>query len=409
MTETENLYESKVIVLGLSQSGKTSIRQVVFEGFTPDATALNPATVRINRKLFNLAGGGINLFDIGGQTNYLNEVFQQYKDRTFSNVKAAIFVVDTSDAANIMRSKYYFDMTLKSIADVSQTARIYVFAHKIDIVPLNKRKSIVQSIAEIFEIEKYVNVDIFGTSIFDNSVWEAMQQVLSFAYPRDDAKSTEIKKLVNNYDLTFLALSTLQGLILYSEPEVVSGVNFARLKNELGKAYFPGLYLTNAIFDYGDFNVFMKEVTDDLVITSVFPKEKNLVKARETFIQMTNQIDNLFNPDELIGQAKIKMKKNLIDYFKLNKIKNPQNHEEKFDNKILVKCDVCGKQIQKSILEVAVENSENIERGVKISSGFGATSIEIYPVHECVEGIREIPVILDDNLDYRRYDKSRPI
>ncbi len=406
---SENAYESKVVVLGLSQSGKTSIRQVVFEGFTPEATALNPATVRINRKLFNLAGGGINLFDIGGQTNYLNEVFQQYKDRTFTNVKAAIFVVDTSDAANIMRSKYYFDMTLKSLTDVSKTARIYVFAHKIDIVPLNKRKAIVQSIAEIFEIEKYDNVDIFGTSIYDNSVWEAMQQVLSFAYPRDDAKSSEIKKIVSNYDLAFLALSTSQGLILYSEPEVVSGVNFARLKNELGKAYFPGLYLSNAIFDYNDFNVFMKEVTDDLVITSVFPKDKNLLKALDTFVQMSDQIDNLFNPDELISQAKIKMKKNLIDYFKFNKIKNPQNLEEKFDNKILVKCDVCGKQIQKSILDIAVENSENIERGVKISSGFGTTSIEIYPIHECVEGIREIPVILDDNLEYRRYEKSRAI
>jgi len=87
MPPTSSELESKVVVLGLSQSGKTSIRQVVFEGFTPEATALNPATVRINRKLFNLAGGGINLFDIGGQTNYLNEIFQQYKERTFSDVR----------------------------------------------------------------------------------------------------------------------------------------------------------------------------------------------------------------------------------------------------------------------------------------------------------------------------------
>ena len=65
MSPSASVLESKVVVLGLSQSGKTSIRQVVFEGFAPEATALNPATVRINRKLFNLAGGGINLFDIG--------------------------------------------------------------------------------------------------------------------------------------------------------------------------------------------------------------------------------------------------------------------------------------------------------------------------------------------------------
>ncbi|MBK5113950.1 MAG: hypothetical protein KGD59_06020 [Candidatus Heimdallarchaeota archaeon] len=401
--------ESKVIVLGLSQSGKTSIRQVVFEGFTPEATALNPATVRINRKLFNLAGGGINLFDIGGQTNYLDEIFQQYKERTFTDVRAAIFVVDLSDAANVMRSKYYFDMTLKNLGDMSQTARIYVFAHKIDVVPMNKRNSIVKSIGDIFEVDKFDNVKIFGTSIFDNTVWEAMQEVLSYVYPRDDVKTTEIKGIVSNYNLEFLALSTSQGLILYSEPEIVSGVNFQRLKNELAKAYFPGMILEKAIFAYGNYTIFMKEVNDDLIVTSIFPERTELMVAQANFDDLSNQISGLFQPDELLGQAKLKMKKTLADYLKEQKVKNVNDIEIKFDSKIGVKCDICGKQIQKSVLDIALENSEQLERGIKISSGMGSSSIEIYPVHECVEGIREIPVILDNNLEYRRYEKSRPI
>ncbi|MHA1186676.1 MAG: ADP-ribosylation factor-like protein [Candidatus Heimdallarchaeota archaeon] len=126
MSRPANELESKVIVLGLSQSGKTSIRQVIFEGFTPESTSRNPATVRINR----LAGGSINLFDIGGQQSYLNEIFDQYKERTFSDVKAAIFVVDMSDAANIMRSKYYFDMTIANLSKISTKAKVYLFAHK---------------------------------------------------------------------------------------------------------------------------------------------------------------------------------------------------------------------------------------------------------------------------------------
>ena len=58
-----------------------------------------------------------------------------------------------------------------------------------------------------------------------------MQEVLSYVYPRDDVKTTEIKGIVGTYKLEFLALSTSQGLILYSEPEVVSGVNYQRMKN----------------------------------------------------------------------------------------------------------------------------------------------------------------------------------
>ncbi len=401
--------ESKVIVLGLSQSGKTSIRQVIFEGFAPDSTALNPATVRINRKLFNLAGGGINLFDIGGQTSYLNEVFDQYKERTFTNVKAAIFVVDISDAANIMRSKYYFDLTLKNLALLSKKSRIYIFAHKMDVVQLNKRKVMVESIGEIFETENYDNVSIFGTSIFDQTIWDAMQKVLSFVYPRDDSKTKGIKDIVGKFSLEFLALSTSQGLVLYSEPEVDTGVNYSRLKNEITKAYFPTSFLNQAIFTIGEFNAFMKELDDDLVVTTVFPSDQTVPKSQESFTQLCEQIKTLFKPDELLGRAKVKMRKALEDHLKKNGLKNVHELDRKLDAKISIKCDVCGKQIQKSLLDVALENSEQLERGLKISIGFGISTVEMYPLHDCIEGIREIPVILDGNLEYRRYDKSRPI
>jgi len=404
-----NPLESKVIVLGLSQSGKTSIRQVVFEGFTPQATALNPATVRINRKLFNLAGGSINLFDIGGQTNYLNEVFDQHKNRTFSDVKAAIFVVDVSDAANIMRSKYYFDLTIKALEGLSRPARIYVFAHKMDIIPLNKREPVVQSIADIFEVEKYDNVTIHGTSIFDETVWEAMQKVLSYVYPRDDAKTTEIKTIVGDQKLEFLALSTAQGLILYAEPEVEAGVNFARMKSELAKAYFPNLILNQAMFTFGEFKVFMKEIADDLVITAVFPKEYDFNRAQAAFDTLSDKLTNIFQPEELLGKAKQKTKKILMDFFKSKKLRNLEALERRLESKINIQCDVCGKKIQKSVLDVALENAEQLDRGFSVKTGFGATTIEMYPIHDCVEGIREIPVILDENLEYRRYEKSRPI
>ncbi|NHJ05932.1 MAG: hypothetical protein EAX90_13985 [Candidatus Heimdallarchaeota archaeon] len=401
--------ESKVIVLGLSQSGKTSIRQVIFEGFAPEATAQNPATVRINRKLFNLAGSGINLLDIGGQTNYLNELFQQYKERTFAEVKAAIFVVDVSDAANIMRSKYYFDLTLQTLNKLSNKARLYVFAHKMDVVPLNKRESIIKSISDIFEIDKHENAGIFGTSIFDETVWEAMQQVLSYVFPRDTEKSIQVKEAVGNHNLSFLALSTSQGLVLYSEPEVDSGVNYTRMKNELMKAYFPGMILTQATFSFGGHLVYMKELDEDLIITTVFPKDLDYIKSQKIFDEISGKLSDLFKPEELLGQAKSKMRQTVAEHIRLKGIKNIQDIERKLETKISVRCDKCGKAIQRSILDVAIENSEQLDRGLRITTGMGVSTVEIFPTHECIEGIREIPITLDQNLEYRRYEKSRPI
>ncbi len=166
---------------------------------------------------------------LGVNLHISTKFLYQYKERTFTDVKAAIFVVDVSDAANIMRSKYYFDLTLKNLALLSKKSRVYIFTHKMDVVQLNKREIMVESIGEIFETENYDNVTILGTSIFDQSIWDTMQKVLSFVYPRDDSKTKGIKDIVSKFDLEFLALSTSQGLVLYSEPEVDTGVNYSRM------------------------------------------------------------------------------------------------------------------------------------------------------------------------------------
>lgn len=401
--------ESKVAILGLSQSGKTSIRQVVFEGFAPESTSQNPATVRINRKLFNLAGSSINLFDVGGQSAYLNEVFSQYQERTFSDVKAVIFVVDVSDAANVMRSKYYFDLTVENVKQISRTARIYVFAHKMDVVPVNKRQAVLQSIKDIFEIDSMENAEIYGTSIFEDTLWDAMQKILALIYPKDDSKTLEIKDVVGAYELSFLAVSTTHGLVLYSQPEALAGVNYERLRNELSNTFFPGMVMDYAIFSLGNFCVFMREIENDLVLTAVFEHGPDLIETRGKFLELSGKIMHIFQPDELIGQAKAKMKSSLSKYLEDSKVREIDTLERRFDVKVNVKCDICGKQVQKSILDVAVENSEKLERGIKVTAGFGVTTIEMYPIHECIEGMREIPVFLDSDLEYRRYDNSRPI
>jgi len=405
----ENELESKIVVLGLSQSGKTSIRQVVFEGFAPEATSMNPATVRINRKLFNLAGSAINLFDVGGQSNYLNEVFEQYQERTFSDTKAFIFVVDISDASNIMRSKYYFDLTMENAVKLAEGSKIYVFAHKMDVVAPNKREPVLQSIKDIFEIDDFPNAELLGTSIFEETIWDAMQQILAFVYPKDDTKSVKIKETFSKQDLAFLSLSTAQGLMLYSQPEKYTGFNFVKLKNDLAKMFSQTLMLEYATFSFDESRVYMKEIDTDLVLTTVFPPNLDVDREIEYFNTLTTEMKQLFQTDELIGRARIKVKGSLESYLVKNGIEKSDLLERRIEQNINYKCDVCGRNLQKSIIDVAVETAEQLERGIKIQKGFGAISVELFPSHECVEGIREVPIFLDGQLEYRRYDDSRPV
>ena len=222
-------------------------------------------------------------------------------------------------------------------------------------------------------------------------------------------KSTEIKDIVTNFDLEFLALSTTQGLILYSQPERVSGINFERVKNELTKSYFPGQTLEYSMFTIGNKVVFMKELADDMVLTAVYPSTEILEDAQHPLNNISEQILKIFKTDDLKGQAKMKMKDQLIEYLK-DVIKIEGEHlERRLNQRISFKCDICGKSLNKSILDVAVENAENLERGIELSSGFGLATVELFPIHECVEGMREVPIFLDSNLEYRRYENSRPM
>ncbi|MHA1552773.1 MAG: hypothetical protein ACTSQC_12670, partial [Candidatus Heimdallarchaeaceae archaeon] len=301
-----------------------------------------------------------------GQSNYLNEVFDQYKERTFSDAKAFIFVVDISDASNIMRSKYYFDLTMENAVKLAEGSKIYVFAHKMDVVAPNKREPVLQSIKDIFEIDDFPNAELFGTSIFEETIWDAMQQILAFVY-------------------------------------------LVKLKNDLAKMFSPTLMLEYATFSFDDNRVYMKEIDADLILTTVFPPNLDVEREIEYFNTLTTEMKQLFQTDELIGRARIKVKGALESYLVKNGIEKSDLLERRIEQNINYKCDVCGRNLQKSIIDVAVESAEQLERGIKIQKGFGAISVELFPSHECVEGIREVPIFLDGQLEYRRYDDSRPV
>ena len=141
----------------------------------------------------------------------------------------------------------------------------------------------------------------------------------------------------------------------------------------------------------------------------LFRSTMELAKEKEYFNTLADEMKTLFQPDELLGRAKVKMKGTLVDYLAKSGIPKSETVERRVDQNISFKCDVCGRNLQKSMLDVAVENSEQLERGIKVQKGFGSTTLEIYPIHECVTEMREIPIFLDSMLEYRRYGDSRPV
>lgn len=407
MANNSCLEECKIILLGLDDAGKTSIYEVIFEGKNPAPTKKGTKKHKIKSKLIKLAGQEIQIINVGEEVVIVNDLFNEEEEDIYSDVKAAIFVIDISDAANINRSKKFYNLIQKFFSEHNKHGLTYIFAHKADLVSEDELESIIDTIEEVY-IDKNDAIEIYGTSIYNETIWMAMQRVISAVYPTDKAKIDFIKGIAEDYKLKLLTLSTSQGIILYSYPNVDVGFNFGKIKNEITKALFPSLKFDYAIFPYEKSTVFIKDIEKNLVLTVAFPDFRRHNTAKRHFKQISNQILNTIEREKVLDSLNEKILQNLISLLESENLENIDVLSKKLAMKYTFKCDICSKEINNSLLDVAKQYSGNLQKGIEISKGFGDVSIEIYPIHDCKEGKRIVPVLLDRNLEYRRYDDSRP-
>ncbi|MFW9852962.1 MAG: ADP-ribosylation factor-like protein [Candidatus Thorarchaeota archaeon] len=173
----------KVVFIGLTQAGKTSIVQVAMEDYLPQETMSNPATVDISRKIIKKEKTPILVFDVGGQFQYIERIFKDWRDKTFSDVNIAVFVIDAMDYEKYSNAKHYFDLTAKNLYQYSSDALFYLYIHKMDLIPKDERENKVNEIKEFFELFKYSKIKIFQTSIYEDSIYKAIEELLLKVYP----------------------------------------------------------------------------------------------------------------------------------------------------------------------------------------------------------------------------------
>jgi len=172
---------SKVLVLGLAQSGKSTIIKAVTEGKIPSKDDLYKATIDYERKQKVVAGTELTIFDLGGQTTFLDRFTGELSEFIFSGVKSLVFVIDSIDIKEIQRAKYYLDLSLKKLNQFSPESSIFLFQHKADLVPKKMRDEVRRTIREYLEVGINKKIKYFETSVFSDSIFKAMGDVYADA------------------------------------------------------------------------------------------------------------------------------------------------------------------------------------------------------------------------------------
>ncbi len=169
---------NRILFLGLSQVGKTSIVNVVFEGISPELTKKNLATMNYKRSLIDFSGKVISIIEVGGQIPFLEESFSKHRIHIYSNLDSLIFVVDTSVPEYFEKAHSYYEKACDVALELNRRVKLAVLAHKIDLVPEMEKSKIVNLLEDTFIKNSKFRAKLYATSIFDKTIFKAIYHII---------------------------------------------------------------------------------------------------------------------------------------------------------------------------------------------------------------------------------------
>lgn len=213
----------KVLLMGKSGSGKTSMRSVIFSNMLAQGTKTLGATIDVEHSHVRFLGNMVlNLWDCGGQEAFLDHYVSTQKDQIFSNVAILIYVFDattTSSSSEWEKDVQYFEDCIEALRgnETSSGAGVWVLVNKMDLVGqgpegskereegrrriLKEKKDELElrarEIAVRLEGRDIRPIRVYGTSIWDESLYKAWSSVIHTLIPNASLIRSHLTHLRN--------------------------------------------------------------------------------------------------------------------------------------------------------------------------------------------------------------------
>ncbi|WWC98727.1 hypothetical protein V866_005620 [Kwoniella sp. B9012] len=186
----------KVLLMGKSGSGKTSMRSVIFSNYTARDTRRLGATIDVEQSAVRFLGGLVlNLWDCGGQNAFVDNYLSSQKDTIFSNVAVLIYVFDITSNEWDGDLRYFEDI-LFALRENSPEAGVWVLINKMDLIDKEdpQRKKFKERKADLMRVDQSVREELkdetirevlrcFPTSIWDESLYKAWSSIIHTLIP----------------------------------------------------------------------------------------------------------------------------------------------------------------------------------------------------------------------------------
>jgi len=177
----------KVLLMGKSGAGKTSMRSIIFANYLARDTMRLCPTIDVEHSHVRFLGNLVlNLWDCGGQEDFVENYFQSQRDHIFRNVQVLIYVFDI-ESHELQKDMHYFTSCLEALQHNSASAKIFVMVHKMDMLPEDRREAVFrQREADLKKIAAGIgklDVHCFQTSIWDETLYKAWSTMVYSLVP----------------------------------------------------------------------------------------------------------------------------------------------------------------------------------------------------------------------------------
>jgi len=291
--------KKKVLLMGKSGSGKTSMRSIIFANYIARDTRRLGATIDVELSHVRFLGNLVlNLWDCGGQEAFMESYFVSQRDNIFRNVEVLIYVFDV-ESRELEKDIAYYQSCLEAILQNSPEAKIFCLIHKMDLVQEDQRDAIFKDREEdLKRLSKPLECSCFRTSIWDETLYKAWSSIVYLLIPNVHILEQNLTQFADIIDAdevllferaTFLVISHKQRKEhrdIHRFEKISNIIKQFKLSCSKLAAHFQSMEIRNAEFaafiDFFTSNTYVMVVTSDPTIPSAATKV-NIRNARKHF------------------------------------------------------------------------------------------------------------------------------
>lgn len=193
--------KKKVLLMGKSGSGKTSMRSIIFANYIARDTRRLGATIDVEHSHVRFLGDLVlNLWDCGGQEAFMENYFASQRHNIFKHVAVLIYVFDV-ESRELEKDFHYFQSCLSSIAENSKDAKIFCLIHKMDLIQEDQRDIIfMERESELRRRSIPLDITCFRTSIWDETLYKAWSSIVVSLIPNVNTLQTQLESFASIMD-----------------------------------------------------------------------------------------------------------------------------------------------------------------------------------------------------------------